>query len=989
MDSVDDIFLKAREIADEVERAAYVDGACGGDATLRGKVEAMLRDAAEAEKYFGLETAAGLTEQVGTIIGRYKLLEKIGEGGMGVVYMAEQREPVIRKVALKIIKLGMDTRQVVGRFEAERQALALMQHPNIAKVLDGGTTESGRPYFVMELVQGLPITQFCDEASLPTAERLKLFLEVCSAVQHAHQKGVIHRDLKPSNILVTYYGDRPVPKVIDFGVAKATQGRLTDKTVFTQFQQFIGTPAYMSPEQTSLSGLDVDTRSDIYALGVLLYELLTGKTPFDPKELLKAGLEEMRQIIREQEPPKPSTRLSTLEGNDLTTTARQRHTDPPKLVHLVRGDLDWIVMKCLEKERARRYETANGLAMDLQRHLKNEPVAARPPSSWYSIQKAVRRNKGAFTAATVISVVLILASIVSTWQAIRATRAEQEAKKQASIARTVKAFVTDELLVPMDPAMNLNYDAKKAAIVGRAANALQGQFTNQPLIEAEIRFSLGKAFNSANDYTNAISQLELARGIFSRLCGVANSNTLSTAINLAEAYYAVDRRQEAIAVLTDAIAAGRTAPDLALALAGALGLRGQLAAQQGWPESTNDLAEALQIYTRNLPADDARITEAQFSFAQAIANMGNRLEAEKLCVDGISRCMTFYGPDNASTGYFLKLHGRILLQQTRYREAVRDFELAWTNSLRSAGTNQSNTLEAEDFLAQAYSGMQWTNEASQLFADVSRRWLKLVPYRIARDRCYGIASWFARHGQPEQGLTLMTDLKAALAKHPANSEWEFGALTWVESAAKGWPAAAEFCRAQFENFTNSPNAWRWKAVVFSYVGDDEWYRKAASRAIALIPAATNWSDRMHILQAAARGNFQFSAEQLTQCEAFIDGIMRALPTAIPSQKQQALRSIAAFEFRLGRNQQALEHLNEAWDIGPREVDRSGTLFLKSLCLHALGRSEEAAGVFREGEAEMSKWLPEPISAYEGFLNEPERYCLMLHRQARTLIEGAK
>ena len=309
MESQDTIFLNARDIADLAERAAYLTQACGNDAGLRQRIETMLRDAPGADEFFGPErtvvSGASVTEGPGTVIGRYKLLQKIGEGGMGVVYMAEQREPVIRKVALKIIKLGMDTKQVIARFEAERQALALMDHPNIAKVLDGGATDSGRPYFVMDLVPGLPITQFCDEANLSTRERLELFLEVCSAIQHAHQKGIIHRDIKPSNILVTLHGDKPVPKVIDFGVAKATQGRLTEKTLFTQFQQFIGTPAYMSPEQASLSGSDIDTRSDIYALGVLLYELLTGRTPLDAKELLKAGLDEMRRTIREKQPPSP------------------------------------------------------------------------------------------------------------------------------------------------------------------------------------------------------------------------------------------------------------------------------------------------------------------------------------------------------------------------------------------------------------------------------------------------------------------------------------------------------------------------------------------------------------------------------------------------------------------------------------------------------------------------------------------------------------
>src|SRR5881409_1444381 len=317
-----------------------------------------------------------LPVQIGTTIGRYKLLQQIGEGGFGVVFMAEQTEPVQRKVALKVIKAGMDTREVNARFEAERQALALMDHPNIAQVLDGGATASGRPYFVMELVRGLPITAYCDQANLSTRERLELFIKVCRAVQHAHQKGVIHRDLKPSNVLVTLHDGEPVPKVIDFGVAKALGPKLTDKTLFTRFEQMLGTPAYMSPEQAALSGLDIDTRSDIYSLGVLLYELLTGVTPLDRETLGQGALDEIRRMIRETDPPKPSTRLLTL-GERLAEVARHRQAEPAALGRLIRGDLDWITMKALEKDRRRRFETVNGLAADIERHLHDEPVVAR------------------------------------------------------------------------------------------------------------------------------------------------------------------------------------------------------------------------------------------------------------------------------------------------------------------------------------------------------------------------------------------------------------------------------------------------------------------------------------------------------------------------------------------------------------------------------------------------------------------------------------
>jgi len=349
-----------------------------------------------------------LTEKPGDRIGRYKLLQQIGEGGCGVVYMADQEEPIKRRVALKVIKPGMDTKEVLGRFEAERQALALLDHPNISKVLDAGATETGRPFFAMELVRGIPITRYCDENKLKTEQRLELFIQVCQAIQHAHQKGIIHRDIKPSNILVADHDGVPVPKIIDFGIAKATAGQtLTDKTVFTALEQFIGTPAYMSPEQAKLSGLDIDTRSDIYSLGVLLYELLTGKTPFDAKRLVEAGFDEIRRIIREEEPPRPSQKLSTLAAAEQTTTARARQTDSPRLIHLVRGDLDWIVMKCLEKDRNRRYETANELASDIMHHANNEPVLARPPSNLYRFQKMVRRNKLRFAAATLIAVVLM------------------------------------------------------------------------------------------------------------------------------------------------------------------------------------------------------------------------------------------------------------------------------------------------------------------------------------------------------------------------------------------------------------------------------------------------------------------------------------------------------------------------------------------------------------------------------------------------------
>jgi serine/threonine protein kinase len=374
-------------------------------------------------------------EQVGAVIGPYKLIEQIGEGGFGLVFVAEQQKPVRRRVAIKVIKPGMDTREVITRFEAERQALALMDHPNIARVLDAGTTDSGRPYFVMELVHGIPITDYCDQARLTPRERLELFISVCRAVQHAHQKGIIHRDIKPSNVLVTLHDGRPVVKVIDFGVAKALHQPLTDKTIYTRFAQIVGTPLYMSPEQAEMSGLDIDTRSDIYSLGVLLYELLTGTTPFDRKRLSQAAYDELVRIIRDEEPPRPSTRL-TRSTETLSALAAQRKTEPARLSKMFRCDLDWITMKAMEKDRTRRYETASGLARDIERYLNDEPVEAGPPGARYRLQKFARKNRKALRIAVAFASFLVLNAVASTWQAIRATVAEHNANTQRDIAET-------------------------------------------------------------------------------------------------------------------------------------------------------------------------------------------------------------------------------------------------------------------------------------------------------------------------------------------------------------------------------------------------------------------------------------------------------------------------------------------------------------------------------------------------------------------------
>lgn len=541
------LFEGALNCRTPAERAAYLDRACAGQPELRRQLEALL--AAHDRSGAFLETPAtpidpGLKldlpgeEAPGTVIGRYKLLEKIGEGGAGVVYMAEQTEPIRRKVALKVIKLGMDTKQVVARFEVERQALALMDHPNIARVLDAGATETGRPYFVMELVRGTKITNYCDQNNLGTKERLDLFVQVCHAVQHAHQKGIIHRDLKPSNIMVTLHDGVPVPKVIDFGIAKATEQPLTDKTLFTAYQQFIGTPAYMSPEQAEMSGLDIDTRSDIYSLGVLLYELLTGKTPFEQKDLLQAGLDEMRRIIRETEPPRPSTKLVTALAANPHSALRT-----PQLEE-VRGDLDWIVMKCLEKDRRRRYETANSIALDIEHHLRHEPVSAAAPSKLYRARKFVRRHKVGLAMA--VGMVLLLAGgvIASLWQAVRATRAEraqtllrqeaeagrQEARTEAAKSRQVAQFL-EEMLEGVGPEVALGRDTKlMRAILDKTADRVSQSLTNQPEVAAQLQFIIANTYLKLSVYDRAEASAREALRL-NRLLGGETNQAVAACLN--------------------------------------------------------------------------------------------------------------------------------------------------------------------------------------------------------------------------------------------------------------------------------------------------------------------------------------------------------------------------------------------------------------------------------------------------------------------------
>ncbi|MFN7669673.1 MAG: tetratricopeptide repeat protein [Planctomycetota bacterium] len=647
-------------------RTAALDRACKGDAALRAMVDALLaaeraaggggpppapaamvaNPAARAAAGAGPCGAAVAAERPGAQIGRYQLLEQIGEGGMGTIWLAEQREPVRRRVALKIIKLGMDTKQVIARFEVERQALALMDHPNIAKVFDAGATESGRPYFAMEHIKGVPIVAYCDREKLSTTERLQLFTSVCHAIQHAHGKGVIHRDIKPSNVLVTLHDGVPVCKVIDFGIAKATGGELTAKTLFTEHHQIVGTPAYMSPEQAEFGGLDVDTRSDVYSLGALLYELLTGTTPFDVRGLLQSGYDEMMKAIREVDPHKPSTRISSL-GDTGTGTALLRRVEPRKLSVLLRGDIDWIVMKCLEKDRARRYEPANGLAMDIRRHLAGEPVLAAPPGVGYRLRKFARRHWAKLAVAGLFGLALVGGAIGTTVGMVRAVaaqeRADVEARKAASAARFALSFFH-----------GINPDVARGAdttllsrILDDARQRVATELADQPEVEAQIRATLGRAYTSIDRFDDAGRELAAAELLCLRSFGEQDRRTIDVRRSLGGLLSRRGRDVAAAALQQATVAQANQAlgaQDRA-ALTAQSELGDDLMRQGKYRDGEALLRATLAEQRRLFGADDADSLRTQVVLGQLLNQLGHGGEACELLQQALDRQQQALGPD--------------------------------------------------------------------------------------------------------------------------------------------------------------------------------------------------------------------------------------------------------------------------------------------------------------------------------------------------------
>jgi serine/threonine protein kinase/tetratricopeptide (TPR) repeat protein len=578
-----------------------------------------------------LSSAAGAAvpgESPGTRIGRYKLIRPLGEGGFGTVFLAEQLEPVSREVALKIIKLGMDTKQVIARFEAERQALAMMDHPGIAKVYDAGATDAGRPYFVMELVRGVPITEYCDRHRLRTRARLALFNQVCAAVQHAHQKGIIHRDIKPSNVLVTEVEGKAVPKVIDFGIAKATNQRLTEKTLFTQQAQIIGTPAYMSPEQAEVGEVDIDTRSDVYSLGVLLYELLAGVTPFDSRTLLSAGYAEIQRIIKEVDPPRPSLRVSSL-GEQLEETAEHRQLHGAQLAKRLKGELDWIVMKCLEKDRDRRYETANGLARDVERFLCDEPVTASPPSRSYRLKKLIVRNRAVFAAGLAMALLLSAGIVGTSVGLVRAKRAEREAVVEAAKSDRVATFLTD-MLTGVGPSAARGRDTEMLEeILQETHEKLGVELAGQPEVEGTIRSFLGMTYYDLGNYEQAIEQWELARDQLTAAHGEMNGD--------------VAKQYNNLGLVAEAL--------------------------QDYETAEAEMRHALAIRLEVHGEEHSEVADSQMALANLLVNVSRYEEAEPLLRSALATQRATLGEENEIVAISLNSLGNLMQHLRRYEEA--------------------------------------------------------------------------------------------------------------------------------------------------------------------------------------------------------------------------------------------------------------------------------------------------------------------------------
>jgi eukaryotic-like serine/threonine-protein kinase len=736
----------------EEKRADILQRACPGEPELRAEVESLLEAAGSASSFLegsplsgaaerpsttSAPTAAGPgsthamfpDEMAGTVIGRYHLLQKIGEGGMGEVWLAEQKEPVRRRVALKLVKAGMNSREVIARFESERQALALMDHPAIAKVFDAGSTPQGAPYFVMEYVAGVPITNYCDNHRLNTRERLDLFMRVCEGVQHAHQKAIIHRDLKPSNILVINVDGRAAPKIIDFGVAKALTQKLTADTMFTRVGALLGTPQYMSPEQADSSGEDIDTRTDVYSLGIILYELLAGAPPLD---LRRIAFDEFLRRLREEEPAKPSTKIRTQDAATSTALAHKRQTEPLALAKEIRGDLDSITLKALEKERSRRYGSPSDLAADIERHLNNEAVLAVPPSAAYRAREFARRYRMALATAGAFLLVLLAAAGISVWQSIRATRQRDRADAAAAAAQAVNDFLQNDLLAQagassqVGPSAKPDPDLKVRTALDRAAARIAGKFDRQPEVEAAIRETIGQTYTDLGLYPDAQKQLDRALDLYRRVLGAENPKTLQTMSRLGETASRQGKYPEAEALFSRTLGIQRRVlgpehPDTLLSMSN---LASSYFYQGKFAQAEALYRQTLEIQSRVLGPANSETLSSMNGLASSYQQQGKLAEAEALHRQTLENRRRVLGPEHPRTLASMNNVGIDDFRQGKYAEA----EALWSQTLdirrRVLGPQHPDTLQSMNNLATLYGQEGKYAEAEVLFSqnlEIKRR----------------------------------------------------------------------------------------------------------------------------------------------------------------------------------------------------------------------------------------------------------------------------